>query len=131
MPALDTLDLPMLFPVYVPESFDSVTTRLSCFLTRCELYYDILVEPKPTGWGWVQFMLSRLTGPATPTPVLGLLPAERPISAEDTTLKPPPVTVQENTSRRLPPVAVQENTVLMSTRQLLENIAAIELLENN
>lgn len=32
------------------------------FLLQCQLYYKYLVESKPTGWRWVQFMMSWLTG---------------------------------------------------------------------
>lgn len=64
LPDFYSFVLPMLFPVHVLEAFDSVTTWLDGFLLHCVLYRDIMREPKPTGWYWIQFMLSKLTGPA-------------------------------------------------------------------
>lgn len=68
MPEFNSLVRHTLFPMHAQEGFDGVTTQLDGFFLRCEFYNDILVEPKPTDWGWVQFMLSRLTGTARQWP---------------------------------------------------------------
>lgn len=61
MPVFDSLVLSTLFPVPALEAFDGATMRLSGFTLQCELFYDCVLEPEPTGWCWIQFMLSRLT----------------------------------------------------------------------
>lgn len=64
MLVFDLVKFRQTLPLCTPSPYDGIECPPNGFLLQCQLYHHYLVEPKPMGWTWMRFMLSRLTGSA-------------------------------------------------------------------